>query len=89
MKIYIIQGSTGEYSDHKEWVVCALRDKQKAQEFIHQLVQEANTILSKFKNKNEWRRSNDWHPEVPSNDPQFAVDYTGFNYNLIETELRD
>lgn len=30
--IYLVQGNCGEYSDHREWVVCAYRDEVMAQE---------------------------------------------------------
>jgi hypothetical protein len=30
-KIYLVQGNCGEYSDHREWVVCAYEDEAMAQ----------------------------------------------------------
>ena len=32
-KIFIVEGSTGEYSDHSEWLVKAFRDENMAKEF--------------------------------------------------------
>ena len=93
MKIYVIQGSTGEYSDHMEWPVCAFKDEQKAKDFIVQLTQEANAFMAQFSDSYEWY---DWFYEFesrrfgpPPNDPKFRCDSSRFNYAYFETELRD
>lgn len=31
MPIFLVMGSTGEYDDHHEWIVCAYRDVESAQ----------------------------------------------------------
>lgn len=31
MKIYIVSGDTGEYSDHREWIVCAYTRREDAE----------------------------------------------------------
>lgn len=33
-KIYLVQGNCGEYSDYREWVVCAYRDEKLAQAHV-------------------------------------------------------
>jgi len=37
MKIYIVVGSTGEYSERREWNVCAYKDEDKAATRIEEL----------------------------------------------------
>ncbi len=36
-KIWIVQGSTGEYSDHSEWPVCGYYDETAAKSFAELL----------------------------------------------------
>lgn len=31
-KIYLVQGNCGEYSDYREWVICAYRDEAMAKD---------------------------------------------------------
>jgi hypothetical protein len=82
MKIYIVQGSTGEYSDHIEWIVCAYKDEKKAQEHVVKASEAARQY------KIEYHKSR-ITPETNPYDPQFQMDYTGTNYTVIETELKD
>jgi hypothetical protein len=43
-EIYLVQGNCGEYSDYREWVVCAYRDERKAKK---------HALLAK-----QWRQEN-------------------------------
>lgn len=42
--IYIVQGSKGEYSDHKEWLVRAFTSKKRAQEMVIECTKQGNVI---------------------------------------------
>lgn len=83
MKIYIVEGSTGEYSDHVEWVVCAFKNKDNAQELVINASARAREIYSKY---NTWDVGE--REDLKSKyDPKMQMDYTGTNYRIIETEL--
>lgn len=85
--IYVVEGSTGEYSDHQEWLVCAFWEELDAQGFIEQVSDRAREIFQ-LRHVPGWRRypidsrfANDF-------DPGMAMDYTGTNYNYYPVELR-
>lgn len=44
MLIYVVEGSTGQYSDHQEWLVKAFRDEQDAKNFVMDCTREANKL---------------------------------------------
>ena len=83
-KVFIVRGSTGEYSDFCFWDVSAFLDVKQAR---------------KLKNKlNAWLRKNNAHfyngtvhirklKDNP-NDPDMYVDYTGAEYEVIEVPLK-
>ena len=37
--IWVVEGTTGEYSSRTEWPVCAFRSEEKAKEFTSQLLE--------------------------------------------------
>jgi hypothetical protein len=88
MTIYIVQGSTGEYSDRTDWIVCAYTDKEKADE--HATKAEAWGIgyagrweVRDYSAKEDVAMENDKNPF----DPNFRQDYTGTSYWVKECEL--
>lgn len=97
MRIYVVQGSCGEYSNHEEWLVCAFKEEQKAKDFVIQLTQEAQALVSRYGNSHySWLYGDDPDPlkfrdesekELPPNDPHFNFDSSGFNYTYLETDL--
>lgn len=90
-KIYVVQGSTGEYSDHTEWLVCAFQDQDKAKSHVEYLSMLARHAMQEC----ETAGLNNYHwDEQPSGkmlrlaDPDARIDYTGINYEVIEVELK-
>jgi hypothetical protein len=83
MKIWIVEGTTGEYIDRNDWVVCAYYSKQKAEEHARKAMLRAKEI--------EKTRESSYHvPEgVNEFDPDMRMDYTGTEYFTIECELKD
>jgi hypothetical protein len=83
--IYVVRGSTGEYSDRWEWLVKAFTDKITAENFVN----DCSAIARReFDNAN--KSSSFWGYEKSSElDPNFSMDYTGTNYYLEEVELQD
>lgn len=87
MKIYIIQGSTGEYDSYCEWTVCAYLDENKAAK----RVQELNDLIveldiSKYTYQYQFEEAFQKHP---MGDPDFRIYCTGATYDYYELELYD
>ena len=88
-KIYVVQGSTGEYSGHIEWLVCAFQDQDKAKSLVEYLSMLARHAMQECETAGL-----EYHwDEQPSGkmlrlaDPNACIDYTGINYEVIEVEL--
>lgn len=87
MKVYVVFGCTGEYSDHTQWNVAAYTEEEAAN--IH-----ANLA-------NDWLHCNTLHKSqepgligtrgVPENpyDPDMQLDYTGTSYCVEVIDLFD
>lgn len=80
-EIWIVFGSTGEYSDFREWWVCACLTEQRAKEICDEL--------------NEWCRIKGFadgrnydSDEKPELDPDFRADYSGTGYNYGKCEIK-
>lgn len=81
MKIYIVHGSTGEYSDRKEWIVCAYKEEDHARKHVLAASSTARELIIKYGNYyNIPRGANPF-------DPEMSVDCTGVNYDVLPTEL--
>lgn len=80
-KVYVVVGSTGEYSDHREWYVKVFLSRVKAEAFVEAVSAEYRTIRGKY----------DSYYKIPDGlnllDPAMQIDYTGTNYNLVEVKL--
>ena len=93
-KIYIVQGSRGEYSDHVEWLVKSFFSRAKARDMVQKCGAEHRRILVEWKAAagNEYL---DWHNlkaydiKPHAYDDQWETDYSGTNYNVIECELEE
>lgn len=83
MTIYVVSGSTGEYSDQEEWMVEAFRDEDSAKELVINASARAREIQFSCsetgyylcsKGKNEF-------------DPKMEMSYTGTYYTYTSIEL--
>ena len=83
MKIYLVQGSTGEYDDYQTWLVCAWSTKTLARRHVVTLTKRMSVlgdgIKDIFSKETESMRTHD---------PHFSCDYTGTKYGVIEVEVR-
>lgn len=85
MRIYIIQGATGEYSDRAEWLVGAFKNEDEAKKFVIEAEEISRVHFINYKaSESKFKYSNNATSHL---DPQFKLDYTGTFYNIIETEL--
>jgi hypothetical protein len=85
--IWIVNGTTGEYSDRTDWVVCAYHDNPKAEEHARNAMLRAKEIQKQhpgytYHNWDENRVKNEF-------DPNMRLDYTGTEYYTVECILKD
>ena len=80
--VYVVMGYTGEYSDNREWPVCAFFDEEKAKERVVLAGERAREIFSKYKDIL-------WDSEIEPNeyDPHMDMDYTGTSYFYHTVEV--
>lgn len=87
MNIYIVLGSTGEYSDRSEWIVGAFETMEAAETKVADLEMAYRGLL-------QGRDPFDVHYEarkavteaMEELDPQFSLDYTGTTWRIEGTE---
>lgn len=83
--IFIVEGSTGEYSDHCEWPVAAYTNEEQAKLHVQKATERAKELM--VGDKYEWselsgKQLNEW-------DRGMHVDYTGVNYRYYSVDLLD
>ena len=81
MKIYIVQGTTGEYSDRSDWLVCAYRFKEAAEEHASKAMRRAMQLktLEAYPYMHQTEKN--------EFDPDMKMDYTGTAYTVLKVEL--
>lgn len=84
MKIYIVQGSAGEYSERTEWLVCAYKNKEIAQIHAEEAQKEAATIET-ITDRYEDERDEAIKAAVWDKEMQFG--YTGTRYFVSEIDV--
>jgi hypothetical protein len=82
MKIYIVEGSTGEYADRRDWLVKGYFDRTKAEQ--HAI--DAENWLKGYGIDN-WCKNFGRIPVTNPYDPCMDVDYTGTMYYVVEVEV--
>lgn len=82
MKIWIVEGTTGEYSDRDDWAVVAYKSKKKAEDHVRNAMLRAKEI--------EESRESRYHAAEGVNqfDPKMRMDYTGTEYYTVECDLK-
>jgi hypothetical protein len=83
MNIYVVMGTTGEYSDRNEWSVIAYFDEAKAKEHVVNADRRAKEIQA--------TREDRYRVEPGANefDPNMSMDYTGTDYYYNTVPLGD
>lgn len=82
MKIYIVVGETGAYSDMYDWYVVAYKDKEKAEKRAY----FCNTDAKDWYDRRDCGYD-DPPPDTYASDPHMCVDFTGTVYHVREVEL--
>lgn len=84
--VYVVSGSTGEYSDRTDWTVCAFETKAKAEALVKRLAAWCDERGVGENPKVD--RDDDGDLGRPEEDPGFMCDYTGTRYAVEAVELR-
>lgn len=85
MKIHVVIGHTGEYSDHEFWFVRAFFDEEKTKRFVVEVTEEANAVQFMFRD-GMYRQI---EGAINKLDPQMRVSYTGVSYCYESVDLDD
>ena len=75
--VYVVVGSTGEYSDRSEWYVAAYFDEELAKEHVMLADEKGRELFASdntWKGRIEMKGKNPWDPDGQS------PDYTGWTY---------
>ena len=96
-KIWIVEGSTGEYSDHCYWQVFAFTTEEKALSYTNKLNDWCKEHRCLSGDENSCRRGDfedtDFLDEENQNlcplDKDFKVDYTGTRYYHYPLEIKE
>lgn len=83
--IYVVQGSTGEYSDHREWLVHAFRHEADAQAEVEFLT--AKWMELRASDGTDWEERHADEEAMRVFDPGFFTDYTGSHWNVLAVDL--
>ena len=76
--IYLVQGSTGEYSDHMEWNVAAYFDKEQAER--HRDLAQLYSNCTPGEDTNMYWEEREKLIETSLYDPKLYITYTGVRY---------
>jgi hypothetical protein len=77
--IYIVTGSSGEYSDRDEWVVRAFEQEADAKAFVEMADAWARDWLNRH-GHHAWSDAAD--RDMPAHDPKFHGDDNGVRYSM-------
>lgn len=76
--LWIVYGSSGEYSDRPEWNVAVVESEACAQAMVTMLSQQYRSIPRSWMNS-RWEHEDEMRA-IMTLDPQFEGDYTGTIY---------
>lgn len=80
MKIFVLFGHTGEYSDRQEWLVKAFVSQTLAEEVRDRCNAYAKAAPDDWDEREKYEANN-------PDDPSMTMQYTGTEYRIEETEL--
>jgi hypothetical protein len=96
LTIYVVEGSTGEYSDRNDWPVRAFRTEEAAKAEVTRLSELARVYeQKKDETPDFWDIQYDtakhaaFKAAIGIDDPHFSMDYTGTRYAFYAVELED
>jgi hypothetical protein len=81
MKIYIVQGGSGEYDDYSSWLVMAYFSRIKAEEHAANAQQRAKELNARYGIYNIPKMANEFDPDMR--------DDSHIHYDIQELEVGD
>lgn len=96
MKVYIVEGQTGEYSDRRVWPVCGYLSEAAARAKVGRLEQNLREAVVKW-GEDAVRYASIWNKDEPQSkeiiefigDPNYMGDYTGTRYRMYVVDIVD
>lgn len=89
-KVYVVTGDTGEYSDYRQWMVCAYMSEDAAKARVIELETLMKTLGAVTDSEWEQRAAaTDAMRKHEHGDQAFDIDYTGTRYSYEAVELKD
>ena len=85
-KVWIVMGSTGEYSDRREWPVIAFTAEAAAKEHIAVLDVRMQQMPQEWR-EDRWEHEEKIKAHMAPLDPNFSMDYTGTSYFFYEVDV--
>lgn len=85
-RVWIVMGSTGEYSDRTDWPVVAFASEAEAKERIAALDVRMQKIKQEWRDA-PWECEDEIKAHMAPLDPYFSSGYTGTSYFFYEVEL--
>lgn len=85
--IYLVEGSTGEYSDRRDWIARAFHSQAEAEAEVarlHTLMEQIGVNGGEYM---DWDEREKRAEVMRKHDRGFDLDYTGTRYHVVETEL--
>lgn len=83
--IYVVMGTTGEYSDRSEWPVLAFVDEEAAKRHVENASRRAKELEATA--PEDWNKKSD-HWKQNEFDKEMQHDYTETTYYYMHVELR-
>lgn len=80
--VYVIRGTTGEYSDRQEWLVCAYQDEQLAKDHVLAATRWAHEEHARIGRYGDSDRPSPYDPDI-------VIYYTGTAYRYDAVLVRD
>lgn len=85
--IWMVEGASGEYSDHVEWPICFFYSEADAKakvEFLSAMTREAQVIAGEVYDYDRTRKAEAFMKQY---DPEWTRSYSGTNYTAYEVKL--
>jgi hypothetical protein len=91
-QIFIVQGSTGEYSDHKDWLYKAYYSRDAAIKVAQELNAKLLELCIHRQNEsliNYYSTRMEKIKTLHEIDPKFCLDHTGSDYTVLPCDIAD
>ena len=88
MKIYVVMGICGQYSDRTEWTVAAYKDREMADAHADKASKISMAYYKGLESRYVYNQD-DLKEKLGEVDPNACVDYTGTDWFVLEVPFLD